>query len=214
MSASGNRTTDTRTKVVAGNGAGALTSDVLSTNPAVRLSLPAAARIKRLRRPHHVAQFAQRIPGLRSKPIVAMSTMLIVIGGLPGTGKTALARALARALDAVHLHIDTIEQALRSATMGSDALGAAGYVVAYGVAADNLALGRTVIADCVNPLARTRAAWRAVGERAAVAVVEVEMICSDAAEHRRRVASRSADIRGLKLPTWSEVEARDYEPWD
>ena len=143
-----------------------------------------------------------------------MSTLLIVIGGLPGTGKTSLARALARALAAVHLRIDTIEQALREATMGSAALGAVGYVVGYGVAADNLALGRTVIADGVNPLASTRAAWRAVGERAGVAVVEVEVICSDAAEHRRRVASRSADIPGLKLPTWSEVEAREYEAWN
>ena len=41
--------------------------------------------------------------------------MLIVIGGLPGTGKTALARGLARALDAVHLRIDTIEQAIERA---------------------------------------------------------------------------------------------------
>jgi len=142
-----------------------------------------------------------------------MSTLLIVIGGLPGTGKTSLARGLARALDAVHLRIDTIEQALRCAAIGSDALGGAGYVVGYGVAADNLALGRTVIADCVNPLASTRAAWRAVGERAAVAVVDVEVVCSDVAEHRRRVASRSADIPGLKLPTWDEIQRRAYEPW-
>ena len=148
-----------------------------------------------------------------AKPIVAMRSMLIVIGGLPGTGKTSLARGLARALDAMHLRIDTIEQALRSATMDSDALGAAGYVVAYGVAADNLALGRTVVADAVNPLTSTRAAWREIGERAAAAVVEVEVICSDAGEHRRRVAIRVSDIPGLKLPAWDEVQARTYEPW-
>jgi predicted kinase len=142
-----------------------------------------------------------------------MSTLLIVIGGLPGTGKTSLARGLARALDAVHLRIDTIEQALRGAKMGSAALGAAGYVVGYGVAADNLALGRTVIADAVNPRASIRAAWRDVARRAAVAAVEVEVICSDVAEHRRRVASRSADIPGLKLPTWDEIQRRAYEPW-
>jgi predicted kinase len=160
------------------------------------------------------AQFAKRIPGLASTPIVAMSTLLIVIGGLPGTGKTALARGLARALDAVHLRIDTIEQALRNSTTGPDAPGDAGYIVAYGIAADNLALGRTVVADAVNPQASTRAAWREVGERAAVAIVEVEVICSDAAEHRRRVESRSADIPGLELPTWDEVQARAYERWD
>lgn len=143
-----------------------------------------------------------------------MSSMLIVIGGLPGTGKTSLARGLARALDAAHVRIDTIEQALRSATMTSDALGAAaGYVVAYGIAADNLALGRTVIADGVQPLASTRAAWREIAQRAAVAIFEVEVICSDAALHRRRVESRSSDIPGLTLPHWGEVEAREYEPW-
>ena len=145
---------------------------------------------------------------------MAMSTLLIVIGGLPGTGKTSLARGLARALDAVHLRIDTIEQALRSATMGSDALGTAGYVVGYGVAADNLRLGRTVVADAVNPLTSTRAAWREVARRTAVALVEVEVVCSDAAEHRRRVESRSADMPGLELPTWDEVQARTYERWD
>lgn len=133
-----------------------------------------------------------------------MSTLLIVIGGLPGTGKTSLARGLARALDAVHLRIDTIEQALRSATMGSEALGAAGYVVGYGVAADNLALSRTVVADAVNPLASIRAAWRDVARRAAVAVVEVEVVCSDATLHRRRVESRRADIPGLAVPTWND----------
>ena len=59
----------------------------------------------------------------------------------------------------------------------------------------------------------TRAAWRVIGERAAAAVVEVEVICSDAGEHRRRVAIRVSDIPGLKLPAWDEVQARTYEPW-
>jgi predicted kinase len=142
-----------------------------------------------------------------------MSSKLIVIGGLPGTGKTALATGLARILDAVHVRIDTIEHALRTFTAAGDAIGAAGYVVAYGVAADNLRLGRIVVVDCVNPLTSTRTAWREVAYGASVAVVEVELICSDASEHRRRIESRISDIAGFKLPTWSEVLAREYEPW-
>ena len=39
--------------------------------------------------------------------------MLIIFGGLPGTGKTAIAQQLARELGAVYLRIDSMEQAIR-----------------------------------------------------------------------------------------------------
>ena len=144
---------------------------------------------------------------------MAMSSMLIVFGGLPGTGKTALARSLAGALDGVHLRVDTIEQAIRGSMARAGEVGPAGYAVAYAVAEDNLRLGRIVLADCVNPLASTRAAWRAVARRAAVTAVEVEVVCSDALEHRRRIESRRADIAGLQVPAWHDVLERGYEPW-
>lgn len=60
----------------------------------------------------------------------------------------------------------------------------------------------------------TRDAWRDTAVRAAVPVVEVEVVCSDPAEHRQRVASRSVDIPGLPLPDWREITEREYEPWD
>lgn len=142
-----------------------------------------------------------------------MSCMLIVIGGLPGAGKTSLARGLARVLDAVHLRIDTIEQAIRCSTLTADAVGPVGYEVAYAIAEDNLRLGQSVVADGVNPLATTRVGWQAVAKRTAVVFLEVEVICSDASEHRHRVESRRSDIAGLSLPTWDEVMAREYEPW-
>ena len=123
----------------------------------------------------------------------------------------ATSRALAQTIGAVHLRIDSIEQALRAAGMRVEG---EGYAVAQAVAADNLALGRTVVADCVNPWPLTRTAWRSVAERAGVRVLEVEMVCSDEIEHRRRVESRVADIEGHELPTWKEVVDRDYRPWD
>jgi predicted kinase len=39
--------------------------------------------------------------------------MLVVFGGLPGTGKTTRARGLAQRLKATYIRIDTVEQALR-----------------------------------------------------------------------------------------------------
>ena len=137
--------------------------------------------------------------------------MLIVLSGLPGVGKTAIARELARATCAMHVRIDSIEQALRSA--GCEVAGQ-GYRIAYAIAEDNLRLGRVVIADSVNPWPLTRDEWRSVGRRAGVRTLDVEIVCSDVVEHRRRVESRAADIPGLKLPVWDDVVARDYRPWD
>ncbi|WP_326544334.1 AAA family ATPase [Pseudorhodoferax sp.] len=138
--------------------------------------------------------------------------MLIALGGLPGTGKSTVAREIARLHAATWLRIDVIEQALRTAQPQAE-VGAAGYAVAYALARANLALGQTVVADCVNPLGLTRAAWRAVAADAGVPVVEVELFCSDAAEHRRRVESRVADIAGLVQPNWAAVQQRAYERW-
>jgi len=137
---------------------------------------------------------------------------LYIFAGLPGVGKTALARLLARDVPAAYLRIDTIEQALRDQRL--DPSGPEGYVVAYRLAADNLRLGMSVVADSVNPSARTRRAWRDVATRAGVPFAEIEVICSDLAEHRRRVESRAGDIVGLRLPTWDDVRTRERDPWD
>jgi predicted kinase len=137
--------------------------------------------------------------------------VLIIFSGRSGTGKTAIARELSRQLGAVHLRVDSIEQPIRDSGVAIEDVG---YRVAYAVAEDNLRLGRTVIADCVNPWPLTRDAWLAVADRAEVRAVEIEITCSDAAVHRTRVESRTVDIPGLVLPTWQQVVNRDYRRWD
>jgi len=139
--------------------------------------------------------------------------MLIILGGLPGTGKTTIARELARQLDAVHLRIDSIEQAIRESGVAEGPMNDAGYRVGYAVAEDNLRVGRLVIADSVNPIPASRDAWRAVAKRAGTRAIEVEMVCSDPERHRERVEMRVADIPGHRVPTWQEVVDRDYQAW-
>ena len=140
--------------------------------------------------------------------------MLIILAGLPGVGKTTIARELAPRLVAVHLRIDAIEGAIRRSTRHADVpMDDAGYLVGYAVAEDNLRLGQTVIADCVNPWPETRDAWAAVAERAEVAAVEFEIVCSDLHEHEKRVASRDPDLHGAARVTWQQVLARDYRHW-
>jgi predicted kinase len=140
--------------------------------------------------------------------------VLIILAGLPGTGKTTIARELARQVGAVHIRIDSIEQAIRDSGVRAVSLDDAGYRAAYAVAEDNLRLGHSVIADSVNPVQATRNAWIDVANRAGVRFVQIEVTCSDQQEHRCRVETRMPDISVHRLPTWPEVVAREYHTWD
>jgi predicted kinase len=146
------------------------------------------------------------------------SAMLVVFGGLPGTGKTTIAREVARRCGAFYLRIDTIEQSIRAANVPGGGTGVAGYAVALALAQENLSVGQTVVADAVNPVPEARAAWRSIAVKLSTPLLEVEIVCSDAREHRRRVEARSSawnvtNIGGLVPPTWEDVSKRHYVPW-
>ena len=138
-----------------------------------------------------------------------MAPRLIVFTGLPGTGKTNLARALSRAVPAVFVRIDAIEQALRNA--GCGAVGTDGYAVANAIAAGTLALGHDVVADCVNPVAASRRMWFDTAVGTGAVMHEIWTACSDPVEHRRRVEHRTADLPGHLLPTWDHIAALPFE---
>nr|WP_322746939.1 hypothetical protein [Streptomyces tauricus] len=61
----------------------------------------------------------------------------------------------------------------------------------------------------MNLLAITRDTWPNVGTTAGVPAIEIEVLCSDPAEHRHRVTSTSIDIPDLSLPDWWQVLDRD-----
>jgi predicted kinase len=139
-------------------------------------------------------------------------TLLVVFAGLPGSGKSVLARGVADAIGATYLRIDTIESAIVSTLMPYRD-NPVGYVVAERIAADQLAAGRDVVADAVNGVAAARAGWVALAARTTAALRFVEVQCSDVAEHRRRVEAREPEMPGHGVPTWEQVLRRGYEPW-
>lgn len=122
-----------------------------------------------------------------------------------------MSQRVAKEFGAVYLRIDSIEQGLRD--LCSIQVQGEGYRLGYRIAADNLRLGLTVVADSCNPIELTRREWEQVARDAQVDFLNIEVICSDPSEHRERIERRVADIPRLKLPSWSEVETREYHEW-
>ncbi|MCF2526967.1 AAA family ATPase [Yinghuangia soli] len=135
--------------------------------------------------------------------------MLIAMAGLPGAGKSTVAKALGRELMVPVVSVDPIEAAMwRAGVDRGQPTGLAAYFVAEAVAAEALGLGQTVVVDAVNAVEEAREHWRSLADRYGVPLVFIEVECSDPAVHRQRLESRSRGIEGFCEPTWEDVEER------
>ena len=140
---------------------------------------------------------------------------LIVLAGLPGTGKSTVARSLMDRVAGIWLRVDTVEAGLLKAGIPrSFETGLAAYVVAADIARTHLQLGRDAIIDAVNGVEEARSMWRELATECHARRYVIETVCSDEAEHRRRVESRADPTPPLPAPTWAQVRSRDYRPWD
>ncbi len=140
-----------------------------------------------------------------------------MLGGLPGAGKSALAEDLRTALPAVVLSVDPVENAMyRAGIEHTQPAGLAAYVVVEAMAEPALRAGQSVVIDAVNAAVEARRQWRELAARAGVRLVEIEIICSDPAEHRRRLESRHRGLTEVAEPTWDSLGPRreDLAAWN
>ena len=138
-----------------------------------------------------------------------MTRGLLVVSGLPGTGKSVLADALGQRLAAVRLSVDDAEEALLVAGLSPDwTTGVAAYEAVGALAAQNLRTGATVVVDAVNDSEPARETWRRAAASAGAEVQFVLTICTDEAEHRRRLAGRTRPYTHVREPTWDDVQRR------
>lgn len=137
--------------------------------------------------------------------------LLIVFAGLPGTGKTTLARRLSRQRGSCYLRVDVAETVLANAGL---AVATHGYTMIQELAISNLMLGQDVVVDAVNAVPAARAGWREAASRGGADLGVIETVLHDSTEHQRRIMERAADIPGHTPPTWPEVLDLKWVPWD
>ncbi|MEM8653239.1 MAG: AAA family ATPase [Pseudomonadota bacterium] len=140
-------------------------------------------------------------------------SILVSFSGLPGVGKTTLAKALAARVKAIHLRVDSVEAAMKNSVLRIHSAEDAGYLALANIANDNLLLGFDVIVDTVNPIEITRKLRSETAAAGGAHLLNVEVICSDQTLHRDRVEGRESDIKGLVVPDWQQVCSRTFEAW-
>jgi len=144
------------------------------------------------------------VPGVGTERLT-----LVVFSGLPGSGKSAVARGVAAEIGAAYLELDRIEAPILRRLSG-DGLGWAGYEILTAIADSNLSLGVSVILDAVTWTEAIRDQWRDLATRHFAAFKPIELLAPAESLHRERVAARS----GAK-GDWAVVSATFtlYEPW-
>ena len=140
---------------------------------------------------------------------------LIVLSGLPGSGKSTVAEAVGRSVRATVLSVDPIESAIvRAGIEHGFETGLAAYLVAETIADASLASGLDVVIDAVNSVEEARDMWRALALRRDAELRVVECVLAGEEVGRARLAGRR---RGLAVPepTWADVERRraEWTPW-
>jgi predicted kinase len=142
--------------------------------------------------------------------------MLIVVAGLPGSGKSTMADDLGRALNCAVLGVDQAEAAMWRAGVSPPApTHHAAYLVVGSLAAEQLALGHDVIVDAVNGPEPARAQWRDLAAEMGAELKFIVVECGDDRVYRDRVEHRTRNIEGFPEPTWEGVLRRraDFPPW-
>jgi len=143
--------------------------------------------------------------------------MLLVLSGLPGTGKSELANSLAHHLQIPVLSVDPIESAIiRSGIARSFETGLAAYSVVEALADAQLQLGQGAIVDACNYVEPAKEVWRKLAAKHGTPLRIIECYYSDEALHRQRLAGRYRGLApSIPEPTWQDIQQRKREttPW-
>ncbi len=142
---------------------------------------------------------------------------LIIMSGLPSSGKSTISERIATELKVPIFSVDPIESAIiKSGITKSFETGLAAYIVAQDLAEEQLKLGLSVVIDAVNAEDEGKQVWRDLSVKIETPLVVIECLTSDKGVHRARIEARRRNLHGMPEITWDTVEERRkaYTDWD
>ena len=141
----------------------------------------------------------------------------ILVGGLPGTGKSTLAESLSQALRAPVFSMDWQLGALVPfAVLRNDNMVPLADLSLIAAMARQLQLGLDVIVDALGHEVEARRRIQEIAEALGARFVGVECVCSDEDLQRTRLEGRSRGIPGWPATvSWEHVQRMRglWEPW-
>ena len=145
---------------------------------------------------------------------------MIVLSGLPGTGKSTLAETIGKKLGIPVFAKDWLEAVLLKNGFSSSSderdLGYVGYELLTVLAERQLMLGQSVILDSVASTQSIRKTWHGLANQYHAQWRVVECICSNETLHKERLKGRKRNIPGWHELKWADVEKVKlyFQKWD
>jgi predicted kinase len=132
--------------------------------------------------------------------------IVVQMHGEPGSGKSAVARALSQRIGALALDKDVIKSALLRSGADEELAARAAYETFFELARNFVAQGRSVILD--NPVfwSRVEERWLALSADASCPPILIECVCPDREELVRRLRTRN----GLESQPRDPLDIKRY----
>lgn len=139
---------------------------------------------------------------------------LILFAGMPGSGKTTLARMVSRELRLPVFSKDRVQRVLRDHHLAAENTGD-GYYIILDMADEQLSLGVSVILDATFPLDHFRTVASEIAVRHNARFCAVYCHCSDDMVWQQRMEQRVQYVPGWRPVGWNDVLRMRayYQPW-
>ncbi len=138
-----------------------------------------------------------------------IANTLIVMRGYPGTGKSTIARAMARALHIPLIDRDVIRQVIVNILGNHAEVGHIAYEIIFALAREQLKLGLSLVIDTPLTYYRTHEQARQLAVSFHVPMLVIHCQCSPEIQ-KYRLESRKGTVSEFQITSWEEW--KQWEP--